>query len=93
MATIALKEQEIINFRIDKKLKVKAQKYSSQLGISLTTLIKSLITNAIEEKSLVLIPREKTKKRLDDAYARFKKGEYVGPFDNAQDLIKSLRKA
>lgn len=90
MSTIAI-EKEIINVRIAKSLKNKAQKYSSKLGISLSTFIKLLIKNAIEEDSLVLSLSDVTKKKLKEADIRLQKGEYSGPFDNAQDLIKSLR--
>lgn len=86
----------IINLKIDKKTKSKAQKLAEEFGYSLTGIITSYLKEFIETRKLSFERPEEdleltdyAKRMLKKSEENFKKGEYVA-FDNPEDALKYL---
>ena len=81
-----------LNIRIDDRLKKQARKLANELGLSLSTMVKSLLRKAVREKKieLELEPTEYLKKSLVESEKNIAEG-YVSPaFDNAEDAFAWL---
>ncbi len=86
----------VINIKTDPKVKLKAQKVASDLGLSLSALINGYLKQVIktETVSFSLKREEKPKKWLLEAVAEARKeirrGDVSPEFDNASDAIAYL---
>ena len=50
-----------------------------------------LLEAKIEGKKITLTPKSIIDRGLAESLEDFKKGRYYGPFDSAEDMIRSLR--
>ena len=50
-----------------------------------------LLEAKIEGKKITLTPKSIVDRGLAESLENFKKGRYYGPFDSAEDMIRSLR--
>lgn len=85
----------MLSIKIDKKLKEKAQEVAQVLGVSLNAVINQNIKEFISERKITFadhpMPNLKTQKLLDKILADSKANRnFVGPFDTAEEMIKSL---
>lgn len=82
--------------KIDKKLKLQAQKAAAELGLPLSTIITNYLKTFVMEKEVTFKPlvlNAKTARAVDQARKDYKKGKNISPrFDNAEDAIAYLRK-
>ena len=88
--------QTMLSIKIDKDLKKKAQEVAGILGVSLNAVINQNIKEFIRERSITFVEHptlnKKSQKLLDKLLAESKENkDIVGPFYNAEDMIKSLR--
>lgn len=88
--------QTMLSIKIDKDLKNKAQEVAHILGVSLNAVINQNIKEFIRERRVTFADHptinKKTQKLLDRLLAESKANKnIVGPFYNAEDMIKSLR--
>ena len=87
----------VINIKIDKGIKEKAQKVAKDLGIPLGTVIKNYLNDFIEEERVVFAnhptPNTQTRKRLNAALKDVREGKNLSPIlNNAQAAIDYLKK-
>jgi len=85
----------MINVKTDSTLKNEAQKLAKQFGLSLSTVINYFLKEFVAERKITFAehpyPNKKTQAILDRALKDIKSGKnLVGPFTNADDLMKSL---
>jgi len=85
----------MLSIKIDKKLKEKAHQVARALGVSLSAVINQNIKEFINVRQVTFtdhpVPNEKTRKLLDRLLADSKANKnFVGPFDTAEEMIKSL---
>lgn len=88
--------QTMLSIKIDRSLKDEARKTAQALGVSLNAVINQYIKEFVSAREVVFtdhpLPNKKTRMVLDRISADIKAGRnLVGPFDSAQDLIKSLK--
>jgi antitoxin component of RelBE/YafQ-DinJ toxin-antitoxin module len=86
-------------FKIDKKLKEKAQKKAKADGLSFSDILQMSTRAYVEGKIIpgMIQPEEKfnakTRKEIEKALKDIKEGKNLSPaFDNAKDAIAYLRK-
>lgn len=87
----------VINIKTDKNLKKDAQRLAKIFGLPLSTVVNTYLREFVREKRIVFseppTPNAKTRKILDRAIADIKAGKnLVGPFNSAEEMMKSLRK-
>ncbi len=87
--------QTMLSIKIDKKLKEKAHKVAHTLGVSLNAVINQNIKEFIDVRQITFadhpMPNKKTQKLLDRLLADSKANRnFVGPFNTAEEMIKSL---
>ncbi len=87
--------QTMLSIKIDKGLKEKAQEVAHTLGVSLNAVINQNIKEFIDMRQVTFtdhpMPNKKTQKLLDRLLADSKANRnFVGPFDTAEEMIKSL---
>ena len=85
----------LINIKTDTKVKKEAQKIAKELGVPLSTVVNAYLKEFVRERSVRLSldpqPRPEVVKMLHEASEDFKKGKNIsGPFETAEDMIKSL---
>ncbi len=85
----------MINIKTDKDVKEEAQKTAKELGVPLSTVINAFLKEFVRNKSVSFsaVPRMTPylERVLDEVEKDLKEGKnMVGPFDNAEDLMKSL---
>lgn len=85
----------ILNIKVDKTLKKEAQKVSAELGLPLGTAINAFLRQFVREKEITLSSNEYTpspylQQVIKEAEEEYLRGEFNGPFDNTEDLIKHL---
>lgn len=78
-------EKTLLNIKIDRSLKKKAQKTAKELGLPLGTIINAQLRDLVREKRIVfstpLIPNTRTKNLLSKIEKDIKeKKNAVGPF-------------
>lgn len=83
------------SIKLDKEVKEEASKLAEQLGLSLSSVINATLKKFVTERRVVFSAapefNEKTKKELLSLREDVKKRKnIVGPFNNAEDLKKSL---
>lgn len=82
----------MITFKIDPKVKEKAQKTASNLGLSLSSLINCFLVNFVRTKAIHFEaennePSDYLIEAIKDARERRKNGDFVS-FDNLKDKYK-----
>ncbi|MCL2869226.1 type II toxin-antitoxin system RelB/DinJ family antitoxin [Candidatus Saccharibacteria bacterium] len=87
----------VINIRTDKELKEKAQAVADEMGLSLSALLNNQLREVIRTRqaSFRAKPERMTPKMesiIAEAIAEYNRGEYLGPFDTADEAIKALKK-
>ena len=87
----------VINIKTDKNLKKDAQMLAKNFGLPLSAIVNTYLREFVREKRIIfsepLMPNAKTRKILDQAIADIKQGKnLVGPFETAEEMMKSLRK-
>ncbi len=90
---------QAIQVRIDTTLKKQADKVLDDIGLDLPTAIRIFLKKVVVSKS---IPFELTSSKLtvngfteefeNEVLEAEKEKDYIGPFDNAEDAIRALRK-
>lgn len=88
----------VINVKIDPIVKKRAQKLSSDLGLSLSSLINAYLKQLIKTKTVTFsaASEEPTKyflESLRESEADIKAGRVSPAFDNAKDAIAWLNKS
>lgn len=85
----------VINLKIDVKTKKEAQKIAEELGVSLSSIIKSQLRQLVRTKKAILSteeePTEWMLNALKESREDIKAGRVVS-FDNAKDAIKYFKK-
>lgn len=85
----------VLNIKIDPKVKEEAQKVADELGFTLSAIINASLKNLARSKTVsfsVLEPSARLKRSIRSADADYAKGKNsVGPFYDAESMIKSLR--
>ena len=87
----------VINIKTDKNLKKDAQTRAKNFGLPLSAIVNTYLREFVREKRIVFseppTPNTKTRKILDQALKDIKQGKnLVGPFESAEEMMKSLRK-
>jgi antitoxin component of RelBE/YafQ-DinJ toxin-antitoxin module len=88
--------QTMLSIKINRELKEKAQEVARTLGVSLNAVINQNIKEFISERQVTFtdhpVLNRRTQKILDRLLADSRAGKnIVGPFDTAEEMIKSLR--
>jgi len=78
-------------------LKSDAQKLAKNFGLPLSAIVNIYLREFVREKRVVFseppMPNAKTRKILDQALKDIKQGKnLIGPFETAEEMMKSLRK-
>ncbi|OHA79159.1 MAG: hypothetical protein A2747_01510 [Candidatus Yonathbacteria bacterium RIFCSPHIGHO2_01_FULL_44_41] len=85
----------VLNIKIDPKVKNEAQKVADELGFTLSAIINASLKNLARSKTVsfsVLEPSARLKRAIRSADADYAKGKNsVGPFYDAESMIRSLR--
>lgn len=80
--------------KTNKELKQKAQKLAKEMGLPLGTLVNNYLRNFIIDRQAVFnapMPNKKTVTAILAARKDIKAGKNIfGPFDSADEMIKSL---
>jgi len=86
----------ILNFKTDKKLKTEAKRVAEEIGVPLSTVLNAFLKQFVRDKeitlSLALKPTPYLERILEEAQEEYARGESIGPFMNADSLIKHLKK-
>lgn len=86
----------MITVKTDPKVKKEIQKFSENIGISLSALTNAFYKKVIRERHVDFsdsyVPNEKTGRALLRARQDYREGRNISPtFDNAKDAIAYLR--
>jgi addiction module RelB/DinJ family antitoxin len=86
----------MLNIKLDKKLKEKAKKVARDLGLPLNTIINRYLKDLIHERRVIFadhpMPGARFRKILSEILGDVRaQKNTVGPFSNADDMIKSLK--
>ena len=84
----------VLNIKIDPKVKKDAQKVAAELGFTLSAIINASLKNLAREKTVTLSvfePSVRLKQSIKSARLDRARGKSVGPFRDAESMIKSLR--
>ncbi|HEY4508666.1 MAG TPA: hypothetical protein VJC13_00060 [Candidatus Paceibacterota bacterium] len=91
--TSATNTKTLLTVKIDKKLKLAAQKTAKYIGIPLGTFINSSLKDFVRTKEVRLggeTPNKKTIQAILQAEKEFARGEYEGPF-TVEELKKEWK--
>ena len=86
----------MITIKTDPKVKKEIQKFSENIGISLSALTNAMYKKIIRERQIDLsdayILNKKTAREIAEAEKDFREGKNISPlFNNAEDAIAYLR--
>lgn len=84
----------VLNIKIDPKVKSEAQKVADELGFTLSAIINASLKNLARSKTVsfsVLEPSPLLKRAILSARRDRAQRKSVGPFRDAESMIKSLR--
>ena len=84
----------VLNIKIDPKVKNEAQKVADELGFSLSAIINASLKNLARSKTVsfsVLEPTPRLKQSIKSSRLDRVRGKSVGPFHDADSMIRSLR--
>lgn len=83
-----------INLKIDPDVKIGAQKKAKQLGLSLSSIVNASLKQFSNTGELHLTTEHKMTpylvKLVEEAREEYARGDYHGPFDSAEEMIKEL---
>ena len=86
----------ILNIKTDKKLKAEAKAVADGMGLTLTTVVNSMLKQFVREKEITFsvneYPSPMLREALKEARAEFEAGE-LKIFSSAEDLIADLHKS
>lgn len=87
----------MLNIKIEKDLKAKAQKVAKDIGLPLSSILNRYLKEFVQEKRVEFkesyVPNAKTAKLLDKALRDMDAGKNMSPkFTNAKDFITYLNK-
>lgn len=86
----------VINLKTDPELKKRAAKVASRLGVSISAVLNNELRRFTQEQSVVFdipeVPNAKTAALMEKSRKEIANGEIEGPFDNADDFLKALKK-
>jgi len=86
----------ILNIKTDKKLKAEAKKVADDMGLTLTTVVNSMLKQFVREKEITFstheYPSPMLRRALKEAHAEYNAGE-LKVFSDVEDLIADLHKA
>ena len=88
----------MITIKTDPKVKKEIQKFSENVGVSLSALTNAMYKKIIRERVIDLsdvyyVPNKKTAHEIKQAEKDFRAGKNISPvFDNADDMVAYLRK-
>jgi len=85
----------MMNIKVDKELKEKAQKVAKDLGLPMSVIFNNTLKKLVKEERVVfqksLVPNAKTRKILLQASKDFKEGKRFSPiFTNVKDMEEYL---
>ncbi len=84
-----------ISVKVDPKIKKAAQKVASELGFSLSDIVNASLRNLVREKTIsytLLKPSPKLQKIIRQARIDRARGKnIIGPFNNVENFLESLR--
>ncbi|MFQ5661979.1 MAG: type II toxin-antitoxin system RelB/DinJ family antitoxin [Candidatus Paceibacteria bacterium] len=88
-------EKTLLNIKIDRNLKKKAQKTAKELGLPLGTIINAQLRDLVRDKRVVfstpLVPNARTRKLLDRIEKDIQEGKNtVGPFESGKEVQEYL---
>ena len=91
-----MKTKTILNIKTEKELKEAAQETAKDIGIPLGTAINAFLKQFVRDREITLSANSHTptpylQKIIMEAEEEYKRGEAVGPFNTAEDMIASLR--
>ena len=90
------KTATILNIKTDKKLKAEAKAVADGMGLTLTTVVNSMLKQFVREKEITFsvqeYPSPMLREALKEARAEFEAGELT-VFSNVEDLIADLHKS
>lgn len=86
----------MLNIKIEKDLKTKAQKVAKDMGLPLSSILNRYIKEFVQEKRVEFkesyVPNAKTAKLLDKIDRDIKEGKNLSPtFTNVEDAIAYLK--
>ena len=85
----------VITIKIDRETKKAAQELAADAGLTLSSLINSYLKQVTATRHIDLhIPRKmapKLEKMLGEAEQDIVAGRTIGPFNNAEEMIKALK--
>lgn len=82
----------VISVRLDKDLKEAAQEVAKSVGLPLSTLISAYLHQVVATRQINLYAPEQMTPHLEALIEEAEKGESIGPFDNVEDAVASLKK-
>jgi DNA-damage-inducible protein J len=89
------KTATILNIKTDKKLKAEAKKVADDMGLTLTTVVNSMLKQFVREKEITFSTREypspMLREALKEAEAEYAAGE-LKVFTTVEDLMADLQK-
>ena len=84
----------VLNIKIDPKVKNEAQKVADELGFTLSAIITASLKNLARSKTVsfsLLEPSVRLKRSIVSARQDRARRKSVGPFRDAESMMKSLR--
>ncbi len=86
----------ILNIKTDKKLKAEAKAVADGMGLTLTTVVNSMLKQFVREKEITFsvneYPSPMLREAIKEARAEFEAAE-LKVYSNAEDLIADLHKS
>lgn len=85
----------MLNIKVDKTLKERAQKVAKELGLPITTVVNNYLREFVEERRVVFsdhpMPNRRTRMELDAALKDVREGKNLSPaFKSVGDAIRYL---
>lgn len=92
-----MSNKAVLNVKVDKDLKSRAQKLAKRMGLPLSTVVNAQLSQFVRDEEVTfsteLRPTPYLKKILDQAAKDRKTGKNLSPgFDNVDDFMKYLEK-
>ena len=89
-------DNTVVTIKIDRETKKAAQELAADAGLTLSSLINSYLKQVTATRHIDLhIPQKMTpklEKLLEEAEQDIAAGKTIGPFNNAEEMIKALKK-
>lgn len=84
----------VLNIKIDKKIKEEAQKLAKSLGLNLSQIANASYKQFIRNREFTFTEgytmTPYLEKIIEEAHAERERGETIGPFTTAEEVIKYL---